>query len=1671
MQNFTLGKKGISMLLFGLVLLTTSFSSFGQENCPTVSDPAQEFCYLATVSDLVATPNGDTVRWYRTGTSTNPIPNDELLQDGNYFAGNQSKTCTTRTAVSVTVDDFGAPEPLFGAIFSPCVYGAEPAPGDPDPVYIKTVQDLIANIEGNNVEIFDQEFDAVKLNETTALVRGENYFAGQRNPSTGCTTSRVAIRYDPIYSPAPAADPIQIVCEGATVADLQASATTNPTSLSQGFRWYSTMNSQPALANSTVLIDGEDYYVSQIVNRIGRDEPPCESTDRIMVTVQFDDINAGEPNSETYCKSEFDVQLAVSSSTPDRTRFEELFLQLLDAGVPQDGTFDPTPTDLGTAPQTYITNYTVISSLGCEDSVELTIIVTEDPTTGGNISEQVCRNTLPETVTSAQVEGFFRGLIATAGGEAGGTFANDDMATIASDFNSNTIYPTTFTSEYTIREGTACEATSVVSIEILESPNAGADNSETYCVAEIQDEINNTNGRTFEDLFVDLLEFGEDPDGSFDTTPVYAGPDTYTYNYTIELTNGCTDSATITVVINDPSAGEPSLNELCRAELPETVTAAQVRGYFASLLSDGATEGGSFSNIDAITAGFNSNDTYPVTYTSTYTVSSGTDCEDTADLSVKIYEAPNAGPDITDSICITELVTLVNPSDPDATILALLDRFGWDGDMTGTFTPSSNDLGSTLLAYYNDPNRPSSLLLTATYTVASTNTVCADDVAQFAITINDVQDANAGTIEDQEVCSNEGVIDLRDYLVGSGATPGGTFLVAGVPSDGMFDTSIGSKDGGYLITYQVDDSAECTTDNTNDSEDFILTVNDSLDSTAPINRTFCISDIDPNISETGVINYFNSLVASFPAGTFSTSPSDIYVDFKENPINTFTTTYTVSGDCGGSVDISVTVNDVEDAEAGTIADQEVCSNEGIIDLTTYLTDPNTTPGGIFSGDGVLSDGMFDTSIGFIEGGYLITYSVDGTASCVTAGTSDSETFTITVFDSPNAGADLTPSFCTAEIDNFIANPSEALNFFDDFITEQGDEVSTGGTFNRSFADVLAYYTAGDFTSPFLATYTVANADCTDTAEIAITITPVQQAEVDPIADFSVCSSEDSLNLFTYLNVSGGTFSYGSVEIENGLIDVSTLGDLPEITYSVNEDIDTTDCIEGSDSTTFTIEVVQGANAGAPNSVSLCNTQVNGLFGTNSVNTVRAYYIGLLESDEIDVNGTFFPTIQTLISSYNQNNFQDFTTSYTVSVGDCEDSVDLNITILRPEDKPVADAEQLFCSADNPTVGDLVVTGNNITWFEDAALTIASTNTDSLVNGDYYAVSISEDENTCNSFATKVIVSVVDNAPAPVAEANQDFCSAGSKTVGDLVITGDNITVYEDAELTMIANNDDALVDGEDYYAISFCGTESTMITVTVGETPDAPVADAEQSFCLVDNNTVADLVASGDNIVWYEDEDLTTVAPATTPLENGDVYYAVATGDDTCGSPSTMVTVTMNDPDAPTLQLEGNEFCRSDNPTLQDLLDNINGSGIQIYASLTGGTPLASTTALQNDVQYFATATDATSGCESSERLAIRVEVAFCGIPEGFSPNGDNINDRFVIPDIAINYPNYNIEIYNRWGNMVFKGNASTPDWDGISNQSGTIGDGVLPVGVYFYILNYNDGATASEQGKLYLSI
>ena len=89
-------------------------------------------------------------------------------------------------------------------------------------------------------------------------------------------------------------------------------------------------------------------------------------------------------------------------------------------------------------------------------------------------------------------------------------------------------------------------------------------------------------------------------------------------------------------------------------------------------------------------------------------------------------------------------------------------------------------------------------------------------------------------------------------------------------------------------------------------------------------------------------------------------------------------------------------------------------------------------------------------------------------------------------------------------------------------------------------------------------------------------------------------------------------------------------------------------------------------------------------------------------------------------------------------------------------------------------------------------------------------------------------------------------------------------------------------------------------------------------------------------------------------------------------------------------------------------------------------------------------------------------------VPDGFSPDGDGTNDKFVIPGIE-KYPNNKLTIVNRWGDVVYEKSQYQNDWGGEPNKGILLDKGVLPAGNYFYI--FETGTTdKSITGSLYIN-
>lgn len=104
---------------------------------------------------------------------------------------------------------------------------------------------------------------------------------------------------------------------------------------------------------------------------------------------------------------------------------------------------------------------------------------------------------------------------------------------------------------------------------------------------------------------------------------------------------------------------------------------------------------------------------------------------------------------------------------------------------------------------------------------------------------------------------------------------------------------------------------------------------------------------------------------------------------------------------------------------------------------------------------------------------------------------------------------------------------------------------------------------------------------------------------------------------------------------------------------------------------------------------------------------------------------------------------------------------------------------------------------------------------------------------------------------------------------------------------------------------------------------------------------------------------------------------------------------------------------------------------------------------VMDDATYTLTATGL-GGCTASDDLTVKVFKPVKA-PNAFSPNGDGINDTWVLTNLA-DYPGCSIEIFNRNGQRVYQSTGYDMPWDGTMNGH------PLPLATYYYVIKLKNG-------------
>jgi large repetitive protein len=765
----------------------------------------------------------------------------------------------------------------------------------------------------------------------------------------------------------------------------------------------------------------------------------CTASDEIQILVnELPDVNIAAAG--PFCLDAVAVNL--SAATPGGTWSGP---GITDAA---NGTFSASTAGIGT----HIIEYTVTNAEGCTDTGQLEIIVNELPDASITAVGPFCLNDAAVTLTAATAGGIWSGPGITDA--AAGTFDPSVAGVGIHEITYNLISP----------EG--CEDADQILITVNDIPDATITAIGPFCVDEAAVNLTAaTPGGTWSGDGITNAALG-----TFD--PSVAGPGTHTITYTVSNAEGCENIATIDIVVNDlPNATITAAGPFCEDADAVTLTAATAAGTWSG---PGIT--------DAAAGTFNPTVAGVGVHTIEYTVTNAEGCSDTGTIDITVNPLPDA------------TITAAGPFCVDAAAVNLTAATAggnWSGPgitdaSAGTFDPSAAGAG----------------IHSITYTLTSGDGCIASDEIQ--IVVNELPDVSIDAAG--PFCLDAVAVNL------SAATPGGSWSGPGITDavNGTFSASSAGV-GTHIIEYTVTNAEGCT-----DTGQIEIIVNPLPDASITAAGPFCLNDAAVTLTAATAGGIWSGPgITDAAAGTFDPSVAGVGVH---------EITYTVSNAdaCESSDQIFITVNDIPDATITAIG--PFCVDEAAVNLTA------ATPGGSWSGDGITNAalGTFDPSVAG-PGTHTITYTVSNAEGCENIATID-----IVVNDLPNATITAAGPFCE-DADAVTLTAATAGGTW----SGPGITDAAAGTFDPTVAGVGVHTIE----------YTVTNAEgCSDTGTIDITVNPLPDATITAAGPFCVDAAAVNLTAAT----AGGNWSGpGITDASAGTFDPSAAGaGIHSITYTL-----------------------------------------------------------------------------------------------------------------------------------------------------------------------------------------------------------------------------------------------------------------------------------------------------------------------------------------------------------------------------------------------------------------------------------------------------------------------------------------------------------------------------------------
>lgn len=330
----------------------------------------QTFCEseIATVSNLIAI--GQNIKWYSSITDTNSLPINTVLQNNtNYYASQTVNGCeSNRTLINVIVNAVSVPTLISPQTF--CVQQNA------------TISSI--SIIGQNIKWYDATSSGNLLSNATSLLDGQTYYASQT--TNNCESLRIPILIHVQNTPAPTGTATQTFCstQNPTLSDIVVNGT--------NLNWYNSNSSTIAIPNTTLLINGTTYYVSQTINN-------CESLNRIAITATLINTLNANDYSETIC-DDLNDGLEIITLTNYETNLIsnvsnctfEYYFSLLGATNQTNADAIATPANYNLTTGNHIIFVRINSNNGCHQIVTLNLTLVSKPIISISDIVPICKN-------------------------------------------------------------------------------------------------------------------------------------------------------------------------------------------------------------------------------------------------------------------------------------------------------------------------------------------------------------------------------------------------------------------------------------------------------------------------------------------------------------------------------------------------------------------------------------------------------------------------------------------------------------------------------------------------------------------------------------------------------------------------------------------------------------------------------------------------------------------------------------------------------------------------------------------------------------------------------------------------------------------------------------------------------------------------------------------------------------------------------------------------------------------------------------------------------------------------------------------------------------------------------------------------------------------------------